>query len=456
MRIRWFLGVSGMLLSTACGGTTTVQPREPGPAGGQSANVPPSQLGHYASADGFVSLVLDRTGDKPKLRIDKTSGVVELFAEEAKERGDLAGTWLNGADGRPILFLGKDGGVWFIKPASRKDVSVRDVTTVGVALGRDAGAEALGAPTEKGIATPPAAETAWDRAVKQLTALSVMTKLPQLKPEDSGNLAKVEAALGAADAAMLVRVSAKGAAEARWAPASAFIGDTQQGLGGPMGGFPSDASWDKNGKGLAKHGGSLEANVTFGDPSRLQVRELKGWPPALQAGTPGMIWMLSSSTVVFVSFDGGRYELALASDPEREGLPVDMGGGSPASWPAPIQHSLIDIDSIRGFAKGGAIPEQTGKDIEALSDGWFECVKKAWAEGSKESEKTEASADPPDKKQGALGSLAKKYEAKARKDCEPAKKKLEEGVVKFIEARAKDRLALFDKAKARAAQLGLK
>jgi hypothetical protein len=450
----------GLLGSAACEDTATTTPPKTAADDtaktGDAPKVPASQLGHYASPDGFVGFVFDRTGDKPKMQMDKSNDIVELFLEDARDRGDKVGTWLNGPDGKHWLFLGENGGFAYIKPESRGNVDLRHIDSFAVSMGRDGDAKPLGAPTQKGIATPPPEKTEFDKAGEKLTAMSVVKRWPSFKPEDSGNLAKIEELLKSLDAAALVRISAQGSEKGHWAPASQYYGGAQNSLGGRVEGYPLDDAWDKNAKGIAKHGGALRARIAFGEPSRLRTATLKGWPVKLAVGTPGVVWMVDGTRVVFVSLDGGRYELELSNHPDKEGMPVEMGAGSPASWPAPIQHALIDVESIRGFAKGGAVPDKTGKDIEALDDGWWSCVNKAWDEGRKESDKIEASQDGADKKRGKLSSIPKRYEEKAAKDCEPAKKKLEEGLLGFIEARIKERTALYDKAKARAAALGVK
>lgn len=416
---------------------------------------PAFRLGHYSSPDGFVALVLDRTGDKPKLRVDKSADIVELFVEDALDKGDLVGHWMNGPDGGHWLFLGKDGDLGYIKPEARANAALHNLRHIVVSVSRDAQAEPLGAPTQRGIATPPPAKTPYDLAREKLVAIAVTTKLPQFKPEDSGNLAKIGEALQAADAAMFVRASAKGAEHATWAPASAFIGGSEGSLGGRVTGYPAEEGWEKGkGAGLQKYGGILKEHPQYASPSRLRLHTLKGWPPPLAANTPGLIWMLSSSKIVFVALDGGRYELDLPYDLEKEGTPIEPGLAPQGSWPAPLQHALVDVDSVRGFAKGGAVPAKVGADIEALDDAWFECANKVWGEGKKEQDTIEASQGSADQKRGRLSGIPKKYELKALKDCAPTTKKLEQGLVKFIEARNAERSALYEKAKARAAALG--
>lgn len=424
--------------------------------GAEATDVPTSKLGHYATADGFIGFTLDRTGEVPKFQLDNTSAVVALFIEDALDRGNQVGHFLNGPDGRAWLFISTAGDFFFISAEKRGELAAGDVKQVGVRVTRDGGATPLEAATQKGIATLLPLKTTFDLASEKLGELSVITKFPQFKKEDSGNLAKLEELLPLLDASLIVRVSAKGAESARWSPASPYIGDALHGLGGDVGGYTSETAWDKNAKGLAGHGGLLDVDVRYGSPSRLRLQRQKGWPTPLAAGTPGVIWMTDSTTIVFVSLDGGRYHLALTAAPDKDGLPVDFNAGSPSSWPAPLQHTLLDVNAVRGFAKGGAVSAKVGGDIEALDDAWWACVDKVWEAGRKDEDAIQAGPGGADAKQGKLSAVPKRYEEKAKKDCAPTKKKLEEGLLAFIEQRSKERAALYEKAKARVATLGVK
>jgi hypothetical protein len=404
---------------------------------------PPSQLGHFASPDGMVSLVVDRTGAQPKIKMDKESSVTQFFMEEARDKGNLVGHWLNGPDGKHWFYLGTSGEFYFVKPEVRKGVDLYSIGSVGVALRRDADAKALGAATKKGIASAAPEKTSQEKVVEQLQAISVLQKFPKFKPEDSGNLASVAQAFQSMEQSMLVRLSSQGAANAKWAPSSDLIGNTQQGLGGIIDGYPADQAWDKASNGLAKHGGIMLGRVEYSHPSQLRVHQLRGWPNPVLPGTPGIIWMVSSTKVVFVSLDGGRYTI----ETQNEGTPVEMGAGDLAKWPAPLQHTLIDIDAIRAFAKGAAIPDPTAQSFGTLSDAWWSCVNKVWEAGKKEEEKLHG-------KYEKLATLPKAYEAKATKECEPSKKALETELLSFIEARSKERLAVYEKAKARVLSFG--
>lgn len=404
---------------------------------------PPSQLGHFASADGLVTLVVDRTGAQPKIKMDREAAITEFFLEEARDKGNVVGHWLNGPDAKHWFYLGKSGEFYFVKPEVRNGVSLYSIFSVGIALGRDADAKALGIATKKGVASAPEEKTSQEKISEQLQAISVVQKFPGFKPEDSGNLTSLAQAFQSIDQSMLVRLSPQGAAIAKWAPASNFIGNTQHGFGGAIEGYPADQAWDKKSSGLTKHGGIILGKVEYSYPSRLRVHQLRGWPNPMLPGTPGVIWMVSSTTVVFVSLDGGRYTLGI----EPEGSPVEMGAGDPATWPAPLQHTLVDIDSIRAFALGAAIPASIGQSFDATSDRWWSCVNEVWLKGKKDEEKLQG-------KHEKLAALPSAYEARALKECEPAKKVLEKELVSFIEARMKERLAVYETAKSRVLSFG--
>jgi hypothetical protein len=117
---------------------------------------------------------------------------------------------------------------------------------------------------------------------------------------------------------------------------------------------------------------------------------------------------------------------------------------------------LVDVNAVRGFATGGAVSAKVGSDVEALDDAWWACVNTVWEAGVKEEDAIRAGAGGLDAKQGKLSAIPKRYEEKAKKDCAPNQKKLEEGLVAFIEQRSKERAALYEKAKLKVASLGVK
>ena len=89
--------VATILLTAACGGGDVNPPAKTGgttttDTKANAANkVPTMKLGHYSSRDGSVGLVLDRTGEKPKIRMDGSQDIVELFVEDEIRSGSVVG-----------------------------------------------------------------------------------------------------------------------------------------------------------------------------------------------------------------------------------------------------------------------------------------------------------------------------------------------------------------------------
>jgi len=439
--------VAPLSLLPACGGGTPpaktgAETAQPGGAKGDGVVRPITQgqlkVAHYASRDGTVGLVLDRTGEHPKVRVDGTKDVVELTMVEDRYAGELRGHYLKSPTGSNVVYLGANGDISYF--------TARDK----IAMNSDNPADPLPAPTVAGQYHPD--KSSYQRVVEAVTPLGVRTKLPQLAPEDSANLDKVGEVMEAIDASLFVRVTAAGAERARWAPASAHIGNVHQGLGGAIGPSKSDLPWDKTKPGLKKHGGVLfDDHPEFDRPSRLRMHALVGWPPPLAPETPGIVWEVDDGTVVFVSLDGGRYEIMI-SELTDKALPVTPGLLPPGSWPPPLQHTLLDVDSIRALAKGGAIPKETGPAIEAIDDGWFTCVNALWAQTKKDLDKIEASSASTNEKWGRLLGARKSAELNAPKKCAPQVAKLDQAITKFIEARNAERLAMYDLVKPAAAK----
>ena len=446
MRLFDQLLVAGVLMSVACGGqspapVTAAKPDAKADAKNDKAEksdgvVRPItsgqlQVAHYATADGVLGLVLDRTSARPKVRIDGEKDITELTMEEDRFGGERRGWYLKSPDGTNVLYLGARGNLKIFR--GRDDL----------ALNSDKPAEPLPAATIAGEYKRP--KSAYDLEVEALTPLGLMKRSPAFKPEDSGNLAKVAEALAAATPDMLVHVTEIGSKRASWMPASRRIGNVTQGLGGTVSHGPSDEKWDKQKPGIAKFGGILiPMRSEFNSPNRLYLYAMQGFPAPLAVGTPGILWDVDGGTVVFVAFDGGRYEMSVS-----DGKVVEPGIGPQASWPAPLQHALIDVGNIRALAKGTAVAAQVGTDIEAADDAWFTCVNEQWKKAKSELDKAEASPASANDKWGKLGGIRKSAELAAPKTCEPKKKALDAALTKFIEARNVERLAVLEKAKAK-------
>ena len=82
----------------------------------------------------------------------------------------------------------------------------------------------------------------------------------------------------------------------------------------------------------SKFGGKLiPMQVHYGDPNRLHLHTLNGWTDHPAKGTPGVVWEVNDQ-LVFVSVDGGRYELSV---PNEDTDLFEKGAGKPSEWPAP-------------------------------------------------------------------------------------------------------------------------
>jgi hypothetical protein len=438
--IKTVIGIA--LVLAACGGkqeatspTSKPADKESDKGDGVLRGVTDGQLkiAHYATGDGTLGLVLDRSGPQAKVRIDGEKDIIELTMEEDRHGGERRGWLMKAPDGKNILYLTAHGGLSIYRGRDE------------LRLNSDKAAEALGAPTIAGQYKRPQSE--YDKQIEALAPHGLMKKSPQFHFEDSGNLAKVGEAIGAAPAESIYHVTAFGAQHAMWAPASRHIGDVIQGLGGEVGLGPSDNSWDKSKTGIAKFGGELvPMRFEYDSPNRLRMHRLKGFPAPIAANTPGILWAMDSSTVVFVTFDGGRYEIGI----QNEGGPViEPGAGAQSSWPQPLQHALVDVDTVRGLAKGKAVPEQVGKDIEAADDAWWACVNDQWKKAHGDIEKAQASQVSANDKWGKIGGIRKSAELAAPKACEAKKSALDAALAKFIESRNTERMAVLDKAKAK-------
>jgi hypothetical protein len=99
---------------------------------------PALRLGHYSTGDGLHGLVIDRSGERPKIRIDGESAIIELTARP----GDTSNTQkLVDPTGMARLVIDQHGGVVWLDHG--KDVF------------RDGDAPALGIATLAGEPPPP-------------------------------------------------------------------------------------------------------------------------------------------------------------------------------------------------------------------------------------------------------------------------------------------------------------
>ncbi len=442
MRALIWLGACAALTAIgACGGKTA-----PPKSGAVNANEPGWKLGHYSSGDGLLGVVIDRTGERPKIRVDGTKEVVELLLEDET---DSRGHWLNGPDGKHWLFLSEGGSLEFIKPEARAKATLGATRWGFVGLGKDAEAERLGTAGATGIATPPEPKSPYALFNEKLTAMSVTSKHPQFKSEDSDNLTKVAEAFQKIDSTLLVHLGPRGPAHARWVPGSPYLDGTNHvGWGSVSTRGTHDVAWDTTKPGIQRYGVFMKGHPSFGEPSRITLLLLKGWPAPLLPNTPGIVWAVHAGVIVFVTLDGGRYEIAeFPGDFDKEGPPLEMGLSPQASWPPPLQHALVDAFVVKHLGDSGAVSKKVSDDLVALEEAFFVCTGRLWKEGRAELDKLKVSPAPAPQRFEAESTIEKKYQLKAEKDCAPAVARYEQGLVKFIEARNVERLALYEKGK---------
>jgi hypothetical protein len=380
-------------------------------------------VAHYATGDGRIGFVLDRTKEPARFRMDGQKDVVELTPVEERDARGRQGTTYKAPDGKNVLFISVDGGI--------KLYGERDAFWVN----SDKKAGPLGSATVTGKWT----ETKTKREIyaEQLAARSVVSKTG-LKEEDASKLTKVEQAVASAPKESFVRFTKAGAAEAQWMPVS------NHGYSGTG----SGETWDKaKATGYAKYGGHLVGHmVRFGSPNRLHTETLRGWDRTPAPGTPALVWNVDGSYVTLVTLDGGRYYLWL---PTEDTAMLEDGVGSAASWPAPLAQSVLSVADVHEMGKIGAVPEGTPKEIDALDDGWFECFNEQWKTAQKSIDAVERSQIAANEKYGKTSGIYRSAELDAPKKCAPAKKALEDGLVRIIEARNRERAAIFEKAKTR-------
>ncbi len=416
-----------------CGGETPPPsaPSAPVTVTGTVTGQTPAQhtLAHFRSPDGMVGLVLDRTGTKPKYQVDGKAEIVELTQKERRETwgGHLEGYFFTDPSGTRVFFIDEGGSITFHP----------DGDHLGMMFDKDV--PPLAAATVTGTYVPP--PPAYKATVDRLTPLAVRTRFPEVKPEDSANLAKVADVVGRATADMFVHYVSRGQTD--WLPHVQVVPASFGAFGFGGVGRTSDEAWDAKAKGLAHYGGKNQGFSHYDTPqgNHMQVLTLQGYAPQLAERTPGLVWELDGTTATFVTLDGDRYQVDLSKS--DTGQTLDAGAGQPATWPAAAADALLTVPDVYSLAKAGAIPQKSSDDLIALDTKWTQCAAKVWSGAQRQVDTGHFNeADRKD------------YEKKARTTCASIIQLQESMLVKAVEARLKERLDLFGKAKARVTQLG--
>jgi hypothetical protein len=418
-------------LAVGCGGSEPHPASTSGASASSAASEPKAstdaqvKVGHFTTADGMYGLVLDRSGTPIKLQVDGDKDVVELTQKEVRGRsGELEGYALHDPANVKRVVITKDGRVQYLRGSDAHWVT------------SDRDAAPLGTPTIAGAAVEkPREPSEADKLAAELAKVAVRTKMPDMKAEDSAQLAKIEAAFAKADAAMFVRYRKPDSNG--WVARSQVVPDSHSGFSYGGGDFSTDDDEAKRYAGLAKHGAKL---IGVSSPERdmgnhILVRR-SDKRDELADGTPGLIWEMDGTRATFVTFDGGRYRVDVNQGGSKS-VVIERGAGPESGWPAPLQDTYVDENVVSSLAKAGALPEQSVKDVEAVDKEWNDCVAKQWKP-----------------KRIATGVNHRAEAVRIHEACRSAMQKMEKTLVKTTEERAAARKALHDKAAARAKSVG--
>lgn len=388
--------------------------------GGDGERTSALRLGHYSTGDGMHGLVIDRSGERPKIRIDGDTAIIELTARPGDSRNTQK---LVDPTGKPRLAIDEYGGVVWLDHG--KDVF------------RDGDAKALGAATMAGEAPPPQ-PTAWDIGTGKLAAIAVVERIDGMRPADAGDLDKVLEAIERADRDMFVHVKATLERDA-YAPVSRWLPDGRHG-DNPFGRSERDAK----STGIGAHGGVLVPLTRVDQSGWIEVYADKDLP-RLAASTPGLVWDADGSYVSFVTLDGGRYQV--------EWSELELGLPEAGKWPAPLQHTLLGDGDVDYLVRAGVLPKSAYEPIDRSNTAFRACVQEAW-------KRAEAKFDELAKKD--LDWSTRAHRAKvledttqremATKTCRKPFEAFELALVQVIDARTKARKTLAAAAKAKLAR----
>jgi len=386
------------------------------------------KIGHFVTADGMHGFVLDRSGAKAKLKIDGDKDVWELTMQEDRTSGELRGYLFVSSDGARRLYISTGGWLTYYKGGDEHRVTL------------DKEVPALGVATKKGA--PVRELSAAEKLAKELAPLTVRAKL-KLTPADASNLAKVTEAFDKAEAAMFVRYKDPG--KDGWVGRMVVAPSDVSGAAYGGNDYVTDDVELKRHKKLAKHGGVIYGYSSPETPQGNHIKvSLKDRDTAkLADNTPGIVWDIDGTTVVFVSLDGGRYEFNLDQGSSVTTPVIVKGAGPDAAWPKPVTDTFLDMTQVSQLEKAGAVPATTMPEIDKIDTAWTTCTAKGWVAAT-------AKFDTGKLNNGQIKAEIRKLHTACNKHID----KFEAVIVTFIEDRAKARAAVFAKASARAKSVG--
>ncbi|MBX3208218.1 MAG: hypothetical protein KF764_24435 [Labilithrix sp.] len=451
MRATFVLALVVATSTVSCGRapSSTTEPAAPSKA----AQNPPgmSRLGHFSTADGMIHLVIDRTGDKVKIRVDGSSDIIELTQDEVRSRrGDLLGYAFIAPDGARMLFIDTGGGVSFVKGATEHRSGDE------LPLVRDADAEPLGVATVRGAppGPKPPERSQSEIVAEELAQISVVKRFPQFKPEDAGDLAKVTEAYKLVTADMLMHCT--DVCAAWYAPHPLPGGNGKGGLG-----FQRDkdlrqgpATEAEKKAPLAKFNAWLRPDYEFGDwthqivkSSWLSIFQLEF--RRLQPKSPVVVWDVEGTEIIVVTPDGSRYW----DSPLENGEKRNFAKGIPprAEWPAPMRNNLLFLEHVKVMGERGIVDKKLADELEGIRKKWNECAQQVFVPAQKEIEGNLTGTAPHYAASNRNDLVRRKYNDKAMKEC--GGNRAAAILVEILAKRDKDQRALFEQNAARLSTL---
>ncbi|MBA3454783.1 MAG: hypothetical protein H0T42_16975 [Deltaproteobacteria bacterium] len=346
--------------------------------------------------------------------------------EEDRERGELRGYRFVSNDSNRRLYISTRGYLIYYKGGDEHQVTL------------DKEVKALGAATKKGA--PVREVPAYEKLAAELKPITVRAKL-KMTANDASNLTKVTEAFEKAEAAMFVRYQHPG----KDGSVARMVVTPRDVSGAGYGGndYGTDEDEAKRHKKLAKHGGLIYGYSSPETPQGNHIKVSQKKSSELADKTPGILWDIDGTTAVFVSLDGGRYEVSLSQSSSVTAPVIVKGAGPENAWPKPVTDTFLDMTQVSQLEKAGAVPATTMPELDKIDGEWTACTAKGWVAATKK-------FDAGRMNTGKIKAEIKKLHTGCNKHID----KFETVIVKFIEDRAKARAAVFAKASARAKSVG--
>jgi hypothetical protein len=294
--------------------------------------------------------------------------------------------------------------------------------------------DARGAAVETAGAKDPKTAGAKGERGKALRAGSVVAKLPNVKPEDSFDLDKVAAAFAALDGTAVM--ATRGSELAVWTPSPLGRGDqavsnrTRGGTCGKKGLEAFGSSYLRESSGIG--GITLEHDLCDLDYQHVPV------------GTPGVVWSTTeeqegkTTNIVFVTLDGGRYEMQ-----DHDWLEPVLSGDAPvAKWPTFPLHSFLGQREISRLVD--ARSKAATASLEAAKKAWDGCMSPVLDREEAEYRANNAAAQTSAQKDAKNAATAAKYEKVRDKTCGAKKAAINEVLLKYLTERATQRTTILE------------